>query len=184
VPILPTYHRALSLFLYLKRAEWEKTYHPDWSNWTFAEYLERPGFEDNWMTRELSARPSGELTCKEFNRALRVLTEKALVGLVEHFDESVSRFEKYFGWEAKHSSSALEETPRNAHDAAKGDAELARQGTPDARSKAREKLKWDWQLYLRAKAMWELGAVSRGDSSAGESAGESPGEAGRRGLAS
>ena len=91
--------RAVSLFNYLKNAYWEPTYKPEYKTWTLLDYVYSDEYEDNWMTRWLANKPSGDILDEDLEAALEVLRNKFLVGLTSHMSESVSRFEQYFFWE-------------------------------------------------------------------------------------
>lgn len=54
--------------------------------------------DGNQMTRTLSNNKSGVLSAADFKLAKKILRRKVLVGLVDHIDESIRRFEKVMGW--------------------------------------------------------------------------------------
>lgn len=90
--------RAVSMFKYLQYADWEPTYNPEFKSWSLEQYARSEQIENNWMTRHLSNELTGELTSAHLQVALDVLRRKFLVGLVNRMDESMERFEAYFGW--------------------------------------------------------------------------------------
>ena len=86
------------MFYYLQWASWESTYHAKWQNMTIDEYANSKYAESNWMTRMLTRKLEGPLGLEDLASAKEVLRRKCLVGLVERFEESTERFEKFFGW--------------------------------------------------------------------------------------
>jgi hypothetical protein len=90
--------RAVSMFYYLQMAKWEPTYDPDLAAMALEDYAVSPKAESNWLTRTLTKKFTGGLTEQHVNLAKEILRRKVLVGLMEKFDESLKRFETYFGW--------------------------------------------------------------------------------------
>ncbi len=90
--------RAVSMFKYLQYADWEPTYNPIFKTWTLEQYARSEHIENNWMTRHLSNELEGDLTSAHLQVALDVLRRKFIVGLMHRMDESMQRFEAYFGW--------------------------------------------------------------------------------------
>lgn len=92
-------HRAASMFYYLQNATWEETYDPTLRNLTVAEYARSGKAESDWMTRFLVNKPeSVELGTEDVVLAREILRRKFLVGLLTHMEESITRFERFFGW--------------------------------------------------------------------------------------
>lgn len=54
--------------------------------------------QDNFLTRTLSRNKHDPLTEADINLAKEVLKRKFVVGLYDHFEDSVRRFEAFFGW--------------------------------------------------------------------------------------
>src|SRR5210317_81029 len=89
---------AASLFYYRRIATWEPTYRPDFNDVTLQEYIELPGYYDNWMVRMLTNAKLGGLNEGHLDIAKAVLKEKFIVGISDHMDETFRQFEAYFGW--------------------------------------------------------------------------------------
>jgi len=67
---------------------------------TLLEYAEMDDGElriDNWMTRYLVRKAQGSLEEKHMELAKSVLESKCLVGLLDHFVESMERIQSYYG---------------------------------------------------------------------------------------
>lgn len=95
--------RAVDVFRKLKVS----STNPVFQSMTLEEYVKSTFIEDNWMVRFLSNEMDGELEKRHLELAQHVLGRKCLVGLTEHFEESIGRFTKYFGWSAKISQQEL-----------------------------------------------------------------------------
>mmetsp|Transcript_24300 Transcript_24300/g.50417 ORF Transcript_24300/g.50417 Transcript_24300/m.50417 type:complete len:595 (-) Transcript_24300:133-1917(-) len=91
-------HRAISMFYYLKDATWEHTFSEVYKNMTIEEWAQSQYAEDNWMVRFLTNEMSGTLYDRHFELAKEVLESKCLVGIMDEFQASAERFEKYFNW--------------------------------------------------------------------------------------
>jgi hypothetical protein len=91
--------RAVSMYYYLGKATWETTYDHTLQTYSLEEYAQRGQTEHNWMTRMLSSAGNDQLYPKHLDVAKQVLADKALIGLLDKFDESIERFEQYFGWD-------------------------------------------------------------------------------------
>lgn len=61
------------------------------------EYAEK-STESNWMVRFLTNKRSGALSWHDLESAKEVFGRKCLVGLVEEAEESIRRYERFFGW--------------------------------------------------------------------------------------
>jgi len=90
---------AISLFYYLGTAEWEKEYDKSWANMTLMEYIQSDLVRENWMTRFLTDELEAPLTEEHVAVATQILAEKCIIGLIDKMEESIQRFETYFGWE-------------------------------------------------------------------------------------
>ena len=94
--------RALSMFHYLQVATWEPTYNPKLKNMTLVEYNEKGLSERDWMVRFLSGKTSGPPPLdSDLIKAKEVLRRKCVVGIMDKMEESIIRFNKYFGWEGQ-----------------------------------------------------------------------------------
>ena len=65
---------------------------------TMDAYLNHGLKENNWMTRFLSDKETGEVYEYDLDVAKKVLKEKCLIGFLYNLEESMKRFEKYFHW--------------------------------------------------------------------------------------
>jgi len=92
--------RAVSMFYYLSKADWEVNYKPEWQNWTLMDYVNSSNCENNFYTRILTGKNQRHilLSQSDLEIAMSVLQKRVLVGLLEHMSESVDRFAAYFGW--------------------------------------------------------------------------------------
>ncbi|KAL7541079.1 hypothetical protein ACHAXR_010616 [Thalassiosira sp. AJA248-18] len=90
--------RAVSMFYYIRVADWEPTYMPELKDWTLEEYATSYIVENNWMTRVLSNDMEGELTEDNLRNAMEVVRTKFLVGLMTKMEPTMARAEKFFRW--------------------------------------------------------------------------------------
>jgi len=90
--------RAASEFFYLQDASWEGTYSPESKGWTILQYAESEHAEHDWVTKQLLGTWQ-ELTDEDLEKAKYILEAKVLIGLIDRMEESVDRFNRYFGWE-------------------------------------------------------------------------------------
>jgi len=65
---------------------------------TLSTYLDSEYAESNWLTRFLVNHRHDELGDEYINVAKEVLRRKFLIGIYDRIEESMSRFEIYFGW--------------------------------------------------------------------------------------
>lgn len=65
---------------------------------TLEQFAASDQLQDNFLTRTLSRNKRDPLTEADINLAKEVLKRKFVVGLYEHFEDSVRRFEAFFGW--------------------------------------------------------------------------------------
>lgn len=94
--------RAISLFHYLKKAHWEPTFSKKLEKInTLEDYAVSEFAEDNWMVRFLTNKMTEKVTHKELAIAKEIIKQKCLVGLLNDMEESVKRFNKYFGFSTK-----------------------------------------------------------------------------------
>jgi len=100
--------RLASIFYYLQTATWEPTYHPEFAQWSVLDYINSSVFEADWMVRMLTSTMSGPLDRSHLETAKLILRTKCLVGVQSQMNESLDRFQKFFGWE-------LKDTMRNGH---------------------------------------------------------------------
>jgi len=90
--------RAVSMFYYIRVADWEPSYSPDLKDWTLEQYAQSDRVENNWMTRLLSNQLGGELTEENLSKAMEVVRRKFLVGLMSQIEPTMARAEKFFRW--------------------------------------------------------------------------------------
>jgi hypothetical protein len=101
--------RCISMFNYIKFADWEPTYSAEIARMTLEDYVHSPFMEQDWMTRYLSNTMTGPLKEEHFEVAKDTLRQKVMVGLLEKKEESMERFEKFFGWKYKSRPKVQEE---------------------------------------------------------------------------
>mmetsp|Transcript_9602 Transcript_9602/g.11235 ORF Transcript_9602/g.11235 Transcript_9602/m.11235 type:complete len:539 (+) Transcript_9602:120-1736(+) len=90
--------RAISMYSYMQVADWEPNYNPSFKEMTIEEYAESPFVENNWLTRQLSNTPEGDLTDVHLNLAMEVVRRKVIVGLMSEIEATMERFERFFRW--------------------------------------------------------------------------------------
>lgn len=90
--------RAASEFFYLQDASWEGTYSPETKGWTIQQYAASEKAEHDWVTKQLLGTWQ-DLTEDDLEKAKYILEEKVLIGLIDRMEDSVDRFNRYFGWE-------------------------------------------------------------------------------------
>jgi hypothetical protein len=90
--------RVVSLFYYLQSASHEPTYNPALKEMTLDEYVNSNLAETNFVSRALIDKMEAPLAEEDFLVAKEVLRTKCLVGLLDELEESVRRFDLYFGF--------------------------------------------------------------------------------------
>ena len=90
--------RVVSLFYYLQTATWEPTYNPELADMTLEEYANSTLVEANWMVRALVNKFEGPLSWDDMNMAKEILRRKCIVGLMNEWELSTDRFNRYFGF--------------------------------------------------------------------------------------
>lgn len=102
--------RAVSLFYYKQIASWEKNpnvYRPDLEGFDVETWLERGQFKDdvngmygNYVVSKLVGKGprNDDLTNDDLELAKQILDKTIVVGLTSRMEESVKRFDRYFGW--------------------------------------------------------------------------------------
>lgn len=91
--------RVVSLFYYLRQATWEPTFNPALQNMTLHEYAESELAENNFMVRSLVDKMEGELSMPDLKLAKEILRKKCVVGLLDRWEESIDRFDAFFGFQ-------------------------------------------------------------------------------------
>jgi len=90
--------RAKSMFKYLQYAHWAPGYTPKLASMSLEDYAESGLPENNVLTRTLVNKTTADLSDGDVQVAMDVIRRKILVGLLNKKEESMERFEKYFGW--------------------------------------------------------------------------------------
>jgi hypothetical protein len=93
--------RLSSIFYYLQQATWEPTYHPEFADWSMMDYVNSGVFEADWTVRMITNTMSGPLERSHLDSAKLLLRTKCLVGVQSEMNESLDRFQKFFGWDLK-----------------------------------------------------------------------------------
>jgi len=86
--------RVVSTFNYLKKVN----YNQELAFMTLEEYAFSDLAESNFITRSLINKMEEDLVEKDFETAREILKRKCLVGLINQIEESVRRFDSYFGF--------------------------------------------------------------------------------------
>ena len=134
---------AASLFYYRRIATWEPTYRPDFNDITLQQYIEMPGYYDNWMVRMLTNAKLGGLNEGHLEIAKAVIKEKFIVGISDHMAETFRQLEIYFGWKEQEAGCVKSFLSASFN---KNKYELPERGGAVWNSIA-EKNKFDMQLY-------------------------------------
>ncbi|KAL7499269.1 hypothetical protein ACHAWT_006890 [Skeletonema menzelii] len=116
------------------------------------EYAEQ-STESNWMVRFLTSKRAGSLSWHDLESAKEVFGRKCLVGLVEKAEESIRRYERFFGWGDNRGSGynscvgdrLVKADKRNQHDSFEG---------TNAWEVLRKKNEYDVLLYEYAKNLY------------------------------
>jgi len=137
---------ATSLFYYRRIATWEPTYRPDFKDLTLHDYVEMPGYYDNWMVRMLTNAKLGGLNEGHLEIAKAVIKEKFIVGISDHMDETFRQLESYFGWKEQEAGCVKSFLSASFN---KNKYELPERGGPVWNAIA-DKNKFDMQLYYFA----------------------------------
>jgi len=158
--------RAISLFSYLQYADWELTYSTKLANMTLEEFGNSSYIEDNWLLRFLSNSYDQELTEADMIVAKRLLREKFLIGLLNEREETMDRFEKFFGWKYKIDPKTQEACRENFMSSGSNTNKNSIV-KPKPGSKAYEAIaarnRWDMQLYEYIESLfWDQEKLFRG----------------------
>ena len=97
--------REVSLFYYLGKAIWEDGYREDFRNMTLLEYATFDDHDhehkrvkiDNWMVRYLARKLKGNILPQDLQLAKDILRYKSLIGLTSEYQESMRRFDLFYG---------------------------------------------------------------------------------------
>lgn len=90
--------RVVSLFFYLQTASHEPTYNPALQRMSLDDYVNSNLAETNFVSRTLLDKMQAPLSEEDFLVVKEVLRTKCLVGLLDELEESVRRFDLYFGF--------------------------------------------------------------------------------------
>jgi len=90
--------RAMINYHHVKRGESNGTDDPSLKEMTIIEYADSHLVENNWLTRQLSNTPEGDLTDEHFNLAMEVVRRKVMVGLMSEIEATMERYERLFRW--------------------------------------------------------------------------------------
>jgi hypothetical protein len=90
--------RAVALFEFKKSATSDPNYDPSLNDMTIEEFALSGLIESNYVVRLLTGKFSGSLTSDDLNFCKELLRRKAVVGIYEQLEASLTHFERYFGW--------------------------------------------------------------------------------------
>ena len=90
--------RSANMYYYFSTAKWDKRYNPALATITLEQFALSNYMENNYLTRLIVNKPGGSLSEADVDMAKEIIRRKCLVGLYDQLEESVERFEKYFGW--------------------------------------------------------------------------------------
>jgi len=152
--------RAMTMYYYLSKASWDPMYNPKLAKMTIEEYAQSGFIENNWVTRFLVDKPGGKLTKQDMLMAKNIIRYKCLVGLYSDLESSMSRFQRYFGWNAGDTKTRNDDIPkcRKAFIEA-GDKRMQHEQL-DKRSRAwsliEKQNKFDMELYEFSKRIFKV----------------------------
>jgi len=90
--------RLVSKFYYLQVADWERTYRPDWKNWTVADWAKRGNKDNNSFVKKLAGkRMNGKVSEVDLELAMRTLRQRFIIGRLDRMEESIRRFNVVLG---------------------------------------------------------------------------------------
>ena len=159
--------RAISMYQYLQFATWEPTYNEKLKEMSLEQYALSEHVEQDWMVRSVTGRPyeMGDPTKEDLVIAKKILRQKCLVGLTDHMEKSITRFNSYFGWGVHGSTERVKNCGRRMLDKNGGVNRNKYLGVKrselldEARGKAGELLmernQLDIELYMYAKELFE-----------------------------
>jgi len=148
--------RAVSLFYYYQIASWERpgVYQPELEGMDIDEWLEGRESTGGYMVSLLVNKDRREtLTDDDLEMAKEILRTKFIVGLVTEMEESVNRFDQYFGWSDNELRSECQDrfivkgVNKNSHNGVKPGS--------DTWNKLTELNRYDLQLYQYAVQLFE-----------------------------
>eukprot|EP00985_Skeletonema_marinoi_P013358 scaffold6596_cov140-Skeletonema_marinoi.AAC.1 len=85
--------RLASKFYYLQKADWEKSYRPEWADMSILEWAEKHNKESNVMVKKLAGVKFHDTATEAALRvAMRTLEKRFVVGLTDNMKESIRRF--------------------------------------------------------------------------------------------
>ena len=90
--------RAISMYYYLQKATWERTYDKSLNQISLLEYAKSDKAEHNWMVRILVNKLMGGVHDDDLMVAKEIMRDKCVIGLYDNLSESIGRFESYFHW--------------------------------------------------------------------------------------
>jgi len=97
--------RVISIFYYLQKATWEPTYNPIFKNMTLRDYAFSQYAESNFVARSLLNKMEvGQLTKSDVRTCKKILADKFVIGFLDDLENSVKRFDSYFGFNAVHTT--------------------------------------------------------------------------------
>jgi len=91
-------HRAVSMFRTLQDSAKTSSSLRAFQNMSLEEYATSAFSEENWMVRFLTNEMVKPLRWHHLELAKEILGSKCIVGFVSMFEESIRRFDQYFGW--------------------------------------------------------------------------------------
>jgi hypothetical protein len=93
--------REIDQFYYQQRAAWlgPEKYDEELGGMSLLEFSKSSKLVENFMVRSLANLPDEmDITAQHVEIAKEVLRRKFIVGVMEWFDLSITRFERFFGW--------------------------------------------------------------------------------------
>ena len=147
--------RAVSLYHHYQIDESGNPNTAQYKGMSIDEYADNVA-ENNWLVRFLTNKRGGNLTWQDLEAAKDVFGKKCLIGLVDRIDESLSRYEHFFGWDKKISDSdRKDKCVRQYLDSGDRRQEHPTYEGTTAWETLRKKNEYDEILYEYAKNLYE-----------------------------
>lgn len=113
--------------------------------------------EDNPLTRSLSSNKSSELRKADLQVAKEILKRKFIIGLYDQIQNSIERFEKFFGWQITDEARSCQSNELERESSAHYNKYSNRKHpglTPGALDVIKSKSGYDLELFEYAKFMF------------------------------
>ena len=91
-------HRLVSKFYYLGVADWEGSYKPQWKDMDIDHWASKVNRDNEHMVKKLAGKRQNEKVNEEdLQLAMQTVKSRFVVGLIDHMEESIHRFNAILG---------------------------------------------------------------------------------------